>query len=295
MNVLALDVGGTSIKSALFRGDALEELPEIPSRGKLGGQALLASLFAAIAASPEHDAIGVSTTGQVDRGSGSISFANENVPGYTGTPLKKLLEERFHKPVTVENDVNAAAIGEGAFGAAKGFSDFLCITFGTGVGGAIVQNGSLYTGANGSAGEFGHSITHAGGLPCGCGQEGCYEQYASATALVRQAVARNPGWTNGRLLFTSFAQGDPVAREVVDAWIDEIVRGLLGLIHTFDPPCVVLGGGVLRQPYVIAQIREKAAQRLMPVYREVLIRAAELGNTAALYGMLEAVRKRGRQ
>ncbi len=148
------------------------------------------------------------------------------------------------------NDVNAAAIGEGAFGAAKGFSDFLCLTFGTGIGGGIILGGKVLRGSGGVAGEVGHLITHKDGLPCGCGGRGCYEQYASTTALVRDAKKVCPSCENGRIIFQEMAAGNTAVKGAVDKWIEEIACGLASLIHTFNPPCIVLGGGIMNEPYI---------------------------------------------
>lgn len=286
MKVLALDIGGTSIKSALVKDGELTQKKETPSDARSGADFLLKNVYSLIESYRDYDIIGVSTTGQVDSEKGVITFANENVPRYTGTRLKDLLTEKFQKPVLVENDVNAAAIGEGRFGAGKNHRDFLCLTYGTGVGGAIILNGQIYKGMNGSAGEFGHMITHAGGHFCGCGQQGCYEQYASTTALVRNAQEADSSWTDGRQLFASLDSGDPAAIRVVENWIDDVLCGLTGLIHIFNPSCVILGGGIMNEPYILNQINRKISSRIMESYKAVEIKAAQLGNHAGIYGML---------
>lgn len=194
------------------------------------------------------------------------------------------METKTGIPTIVENDVNAAALGEAIFGAAKGYSDFVCLTFGTGIGGAIYVNNSLYKGCNSSAGEFGHIITHAGGRPCPCGGEGCYEQYASAKALT-QAVEKVTGEEmNGFQIFSKNSLLDPEIRHVVDTWIDEIIIGLKSIIYTFNPQLLVLGGGIMSEEYIIELIDRKIYKELMETFRSVKIVNTELGNNAALLG-----------
>ena len=290
-NILALDVGGTAIKSALVKNSKIVKSFEFPSNAHLGGPHLLQNMFQVIERYSDYDVIGISTTGQVDSLNGSIVYANENVPNYTGTNLKEIITGRYHKPVFVENDVNAAALGECYYGAGKTESDFLCLTYGTGIGGAIIKNKQVYKGSSGSAGEFGHIITHPNDITCSCGQKGCYECYASATALVRRVSLEHPNLTNGRMIFEAFHQGDTSVMRLVDEWINEIVLGLVSLVHIFNPNLIVLGGGIMSQPYIIEAVDKKIHQNIMKSFSHVKIRAANLDNNAGIFGMVALIDK----
>jgi len=289
MKILTLDVGGTAIKTALMVDGKMENAYEIQSEAKKGAAVLLKNIRKIIDACEDFDAIGISTAGQVDSEKGSIIFANENIPDYTGTELKSMLESEYKKPVFVENDVNAAAIGEAYYGAAVGEKDFICLTHGTGVGGAIVIDGKVYGGAKGVAGEIGHILVHPDGKECACGQKGCYEQYASCTALVKNSYDANPEWGSGRVIFKEFYAGQKKAEEIINAWIDEIILGLVTLTHIFNPTCIVLGGGIMNEQYIIDRINKLLPEKIMPSYRCVEVRHAKLGNNAGLYGMLATV------
>ena len=289
MKILTLDVGGTAIKTALMVDGKMENAYEIPSEAKKGAAVLLKNIRKIIDDCKEFDAVVISTAGQVDSEKGSIIFANENIPDYTGTELKAMLEAEYKKPVFVENDVNAAAIGEAYYGAAVGEKDFICLTHGTGVGGAIVIDGKVYGGARGVAGEIGHILIHPDGKECACGQKGCYEQYASCTALVKNSYDANPEWGSGRVIFKEFYAGQKKAEEIINAWIDEIILGLVTLTHIFNPTCIVLGGGIMNEQYIIDRINTLLPEKIMPSYRCVEVRHAKLGNNAGLYGMLATV------
>lgn len=284
MRILALDIGGTAIKSALLdgAGHILREA-EAPSEGRRGGPRLMERARAVIDGYDGYDALGVSTTGQVDARTGRIVFANDNVPNFTGTPVGELLRAYTGVPVTVENDVNAAALGEAHFGAGRGARDFLCLTYGTGVGGAIVLDGRIYGGADGVAGEMGHILTHPEGLPCACGQRGCYEQYASTTALLRAARAAEPEIADGRDLFARVSSRPDLA-DAVASWVREVVYGLVSLTHIFNPALIVLGGGVMSQRAVLSAVEGLLYPRLMESYRGVRLAGAQLGNQAGVYG-----------
>lgn len=291
MRVLALDIGGTAIKSALLDegGQVLQE-GETPSEGRRGGKRLMERAKAVIDDYTGYDAIGVSTTGQVDAREGRIIFANENVPGYSGMQVAKILRTHARVPVVVENDVNAAALGEAHFGAGVGERDFLCLTYGTGVGGAIVIDGRIYGGADGVAGEMGHILTHPEGLPCACGQRGCYEQYASTSALMRRAREVEPSLRNGRALFERFSAREDL-QAIVSAWVTEVAYGLISLVHTFNPSLIVLGGGVMRQDAVVQAVRDRLYPRLMQSYRGVRLEGARLGNQAGIFGAFVLARR----
>lgn len=280
--IAALDIGGTSIKSGFWDGKSMQDIREQDTNAKNGGCYVMERAKEILRGYSGFEAIGISTAGQVDSARGLIRYANENIPGYTGMQVKEILEREFSVPVAVENDVNAAAVGEARFGAGKDQRDFLCITYGTGVGGAIVLDGSVYTGSTFSAGEFGGIVVHPEARRPGEPFSGCYEKYASTTALVRMALQYDRALDSGRKIFARI--DEPKIQDIVNRWIDEIVYGLVSVIHIFNPSCIVLGGGVMAQPYIIRQVREKTYLEIMDSFRNVELRQAELGNQAGLLG-----------
>ncbi len=286
MATMVLDIGGTAIKSGLFDGETLSDIQETPTEAGLGGAHVVQRSKDIIASYREccpFDRIGISTAGQVDPVSGQIIYANENIPGYTGTRLGEIIAQTFHVPTAVENDVNAAAIGESVFGAGKGRREFVCLTYGTGVGGAIFSGGRLYSGCSYSAGEFGAIVTHPEDRDIGSDMfSGCYEKYASVTALVKSAVQMDPTLDSGRKIFERI--DEPEVRALVDRWTTEIVYGLITIVHMLNPECVILGGGIMEQPCVLEQLREKLYPNIMPSFRHVQIKRAALGNRAGMLG-----------
>ena len=286
MAAIVLDIGGTAIKSGLYENETLSEIREAATEAAGGGAHVVnraKDIIASYRGICAFDRIGISTAGQVNPAEGAIIYANENIPGYTGTRLKDILEQEFQVPVDVENDVNAAAIGEASFGAGKNRSDFVCLTYGTGVGGALFANGKLYSGSSYSAGEFGAIIVHPEDRDASRDIfSGCYERYASTTALAASARKLDPAFSNGRIIFEHLAE--PEVQKVIDAWIMEIVYGLITIIHIANPSCAILGGGVMEQPYVLQQVKEKLFQNIMPSFGHVEIKKAELGNRAGMLG-----------
>lgn len=167
-----------------------------------------------------------------------------------------------------------------------GYTDVVGVTLGTGVGGGIITGGRLLEGAHGYAGELGHFPTHAGGDHCICGLDGCFERYASTSALIRTAVSEDPDLTSGRVLFSAAEAGDRHALDLLDRWIGEIAYGIAGLIHVFDPQLVLIGGGVSAQDRLLIQpLKEKVLSMIMPDFADDLeFRPAALGNDAGLIG-----------
>lgn len=291
--ILGVDIGGTTAKLALVTRDG-----QITARSEIStciDQYRVPVIDCVIhgidgflkAANVSVEGIGVSATGQIDDREGIVIGTNGKIPGYEGTEIRKVLEARFDVPVTVLNDANAAALGECFAGKGRGRRHVLMVTLGTGVGGGIVTDGRVFSGTRGIAGEIGHFTLYQDGEPCPCGKHGCFESYASTSALVSKArETYGDPEMNGRLLFEKAAAGDPAAIQLIDRWTDDIAAGLSSLIHIFNPETVLIGGGVSKQEKLLMQpLRKKTLAQIMPRFREELtIEAAGLGNDAGVIG-----------
>lgn len=290
--ILSIDIGGTALKSALFDGDVLVEKKELESDGSQGTDLLVQNLYRIIDGYRGVEAIGIDTAGLVDQARGVITCAG-NLGIDSDFPLADIIREKYGVPVLLANDVNAAALGEAHYGAAREDDNFICLTYGTGIGGAIVIDKKVYVGNTGMAGEMGHIVTHPGGIACSCGISGCYERYASTTALVEAAKKADPTAVNGRLVFDRLNAGSAEMETVVDNWIDEVVLGLVSLTHVFNPSAIVLGGGIMNEDYIVSRIAQRLPRRVIKSYSGVKIKHALLGNSAGVYGMLSAVKTGG--
>lgn len=285
MRILCFDIGGTFIKYGLCDENFnLLEKDKIPTLAENGGQSIIERVIEIIEQYDSIDRVAVSTAGQVDSENGIVVYSTDNIPYYTGMRVKSLIENKTGIPTFVENDVNSAALGEAHFGAAKGVSDFICLTLGTGIGGAIFLNNKLYKGSASSAGELGHMIIHSGGKQCTCGGEGCYECYASASALIKSVNKVSPVELNAFQIFEKENIEKPEIRSEIDKWIDEIIVGLVNIIYIFNPSMIVLGGGIMNEDYIIELIDRKIYTRLMDNFKNVKIVRPKLGNDAGMIG-----------
>ncbi|MEE0801631.1 MAG: ROK family protein [Gemmiger sp.] len=231
--------------------------------------------------------IGVSATGQIDSVRGLVAGTCGSLPGWVGAPIRETLEHAFSLPVTVANDANCMCLGEVWAGGARGYTDVIGVTLGTGVGGGVLTGGHLLEGARGLGGELGHFRLHAlDGAPCTCGARGCWEQTASTTALVRRARELDPALTDGRAVFAAAAAGRPEVLDLLAAWRTEIAEGLAGLVHIFNPQLILIGGGVsAQQELLIEPLARQVRDSVMPAFAKGLeLRSAALQNDAGLVG-----------
>lgn len=243
--------------------------------------------------------IGVGCPGTCNQETGIVEYSNNL--RFDKVPLKAKLEELTGKPVYVENDANAAALGEALAGAGKGAKSCVCITLGTGVGSGVVLDGKVYDGFNFAAAEIGHTVIVVDGEPCTCGRHGCWEAYASATALVRQTkaamqehpdsqmhnVAREQGRVNGRTAFDAMRLGDAAAKQVVDTYIRYIACGLANVVNIFQPEVLCIGGGICNEgDTLLIPLKEMLEQERYSKYseRQTRLCVATLANDAGIIG-----------
>lgn len=291
MRILALDVGGTAIKSAILEPDGTMIDQRLTPSGISPVEVMTEKAAAVAKAYDAYDVLAVSMTGQLDHKTQTIrAWSNGTAFETISFPVGKRLRDQVGRPVFVLNDANAATLGEACFGAGGQHQNLLCLTYGTGVGGGIIQNGKLLTGARGLAGEFGHLVTHPGGHLCRCGHRGCYQQYASASALLRDGQQILPELKNARELFEKLPE-EKRLQEVVDNWITEIVLGLCSLAYLFDPECFILGGGVMERQDVLAKVQAQFQKAVIPSFAGIQILGAELGNKAGMLGAFAYARQ----
>lgn len=236
--------------------------------------------------------IGVSATGQINVNSGTVIGSGGNIKNWDNTNLKKHLEEKYKLKTTVINDANAVALGEFWIGNAKGYSNAIIITIGTGIGGGIIVNSKLLNGSKGIAGELGHFSINYNGNKCSCGNAGCFETYGSMSALVTSVknnqkvldeLKLKSSDINGKIIFDFI--DNQMINLIVENWIDYIAKGITSLVHIFNPEIILIGGGVSSQNYFIEKLKSKVFKYVMPNFQKDLeIKQAKLNNTAGLVG-----------
>ena len=310
MKYVGVDIGGTNLKAGLVDENGVllaTQKMKVASIADDDGLAwTVASLVQELAHTvniPVSDvaSVGVGVPGTVEIRSGSINYTC-NLP-LRNVPLRKLFHRYLSIPLYIENDANCAALAEFLVGAGRDSKRFVTITLGTGVGAGIVHNGKIYHGANGMAGEVGHMVIQRGGLPCPCGRHGCWEQYASATALKRmtaaalaanphsilaQVVAENEGRVSGQSAFIAARRGDPVGQQVCDEYVDYLACGVVNVVNIFQPDTLAIGGGVSNEAeeQLLRPVQQRVARESIPCGRDRRTRIvkAELGNRAGIIG-----------
>lgn len=309
MYYVGIDLGGTKIAAGIVdENGVLLHKDNVPTKRERSYQEIIKDM-AQLALKVISDkgleikdikSIGIGSPGTPDSKKGILVYScNLN---FDNTPIRDELQKYINLPIYLENDANCAALAESVAGAAKDVDDCIAITLGTGIGGGIVINKKIYSGFNYAGSEIGHMVIVSDGVQCTCGRKGCWEAYASATALIRQtrdAAVANPDSKiyeiiNGDLdkidaktSFDAAKMGDAVGQKVVDQYIKYIAEGLSNTINSFMPEVVVIGGGVCKEgEYLLKPLRER-------VYADIYcrgsvpkpqIRVAEMGNDAGIVG-----------
>lgn len=299
---IGLDLGGTNIKggllddkAAVLASDSIATEAEQGPEHVMARMAELARMLAGDAgiAMDQITAVGVGTPGPINA-EATVVLKAPNLKGWVNVPLRDRLQELTGRPVRVYNDANVAAYGEFWTGAGETVRDMILLTLGTGVGGGVIIKGEMFAGAHSAGTELGHMIMEIGGRECGCGQRGCLEQYASATAIARDAQqmiasgreSSMPAEPTSKDVFEAANAGDAVALEVLDHFARYLGVACVNLVRIFDPEMIVLGGGVVAAGDVLTRrVRGVFDDQTWNMREErVKIGLAQLGNDAGFIG-----------
>jgi len=313
---VGIDVGGTKVLAGVVdaTGRVLSRERRVtPGHDAQAVEDTIVELITAAAAKHDVAAVGIGAAGFVDASRSRVMFAPHL--DWRDEPLRDGVARRVRLPVVVDNDANAAAHAESRFGAGRGHRLVLCITLGTGIGGALVIDQRVFRGSNGMAGEFGHMQVVPEGHRCPCGNRGCWEQYASGNALVRDArelidndspvahrlrqiVQRDSSVLTGPQVTRAAMDGDPLSKELlaeVGTWLGV---GLAGMAAAFDPDCIVVGGGVSDAGDLLLEPARAAFSRKLVGRghrREPPILVAALGTNACFVGAADMARSAARR
>lgn len=301
---IGIDLGGTNAQGAAATqtGNILRR-GKVPTRSSLGAATVLedlANLALDLAAGHPISALGLGLPGLLDLDRG-VCVVAENL-GWENIPIVEPLKDRLGVPVFIENDARVAALGEYSKGKAQRYKHFIYLTIGTGIGAGIFVDGRLLQGSRWSAGEVGHMVMDPHGPACTCGNHGCLETLASATAIARdglQAANTNPNsllntlsdTIDAALVFKAAAAGDSVAGQVIDRALTWLGIGIANLVNIFNPELVVIGGGVsLAGDQLLNPVRTMVELYAMRVQKEtVSITTSSLDDTAGVAGALELI------
>jgi glucokinase len=308
--VIAVDIGGTKIITAIFNVDGKMRAKDIrPTLAEEGVDTVVERFCDAIKellkanniSMSQLRAISIACAGGIDTGKGIVVTPSPHLPGWTGLPLAKIVKEKTGVATYIVNDASAAALGEQRYGAGKGIKNLVLLTLGTGIGGGIIIDGKLYLGARGGAGELGHMTVEAHGFQCGCGNTGCLEMYASGTAVARDAIERirrgdksslidmaggNIDKITAEMVGKAAQNGDKLAQDVIAQAAYYLGVGLVNIVNIFNPEMVVIGGGMAALgEMIITPGRKMVAERAFSINSQsVRIVTGRLGNESGVYG-----------
>lgn len=306
---MGIDLGGTNIKAGVVddafriigRAKAKTGIPR-PAEEVMDAMAECAKAAAADAGVPweQIQQVGIGVPGTANEETGVVEYANNLL--FENVPMREYLQKRLHKEIDITNDANAAALGEVLAGAARGASNAVAVTLGTGVGGGIIIDGRLFTGFHYGGAELGHMGIVLGGRKCTCGRRGCLEAYASATGLIRstkeameafpdslmwELARENGGNVSGRTAFLAAGRGDAAARAVVNDYIQHLGYGLASIINILAPEILVIGGGVSNEGENLLRPLVECVRPQLYIRtpeKQTRIALATLGNDAGLIG-----------
>ncbi len=306
----AIDLGGTNVRAIIAGLDGkISGDDRRPSRASDGLDATIETLLASLGQACSKSGLeagalrglGIAAPGWVDAERGIVPAAPQLI-GWRDVPLVEMLQERLGLTVRLENDANAAALGENAFGAGRGTRHMLYITVSTGVGAGIIADGRLYGGAKGSAGEIGHTIVDPSGPPCGCGNHGCLESLSSGTAIARRAaeaadrgdsdalagIREREGRVSARLVADAARQGDAVSAAIYEEAGRFLGIAMANAFNLFNPEAIVLGGGVMQAKDLFLPLAEETMREfaLDEPLKYMRLAVAELGDRAGVLGMI---------
>lgn len=307
--IIGIDLGGMSAKGALFSADGRILCENSVKTCSKNGFECTVNDLARLAfdlvksqggTMDDVAAIGMGAPGVVDSSAGVVlRWSNY---GWVDAPLAERLASLTGKRVYIANDANVAALGESKFGATANFQSSILLTIGTGVGGGMVFDGKLIEGFKSAGAELGHITIREGGLPCACGRRGCYEKYASATALIQQTRAAmaedlsSEMWkivdgkmenVDGRTAFAAARKGDETAKKVIHQFVGYLSEGIADFVNILRPEAIVLGGGVANEGEDLFKPLREAVDARTYIAMDIVplkIVGAKLGNRAGVYG-----------
>ena len=310
MYTIGIDLGGTNIVASVVDDDYnIIGTSKTPTNAPRSADEIFDDIAevceeavkAAGLTMEDIDSVGMGTPGTVNQ-DGVIEFANNLA--FNNVPARTMLAKRINKPeekVFIENDANCAALGEAYAGCGNGAKDFVAVTLGTGVGSGVIIGGKIVNGVNYAGGECGHMVIVVDGEQCSCGRKGCWEAYASATALIRQTkkameeypdslmhkLAKEEGKVSGRTAFDAMRLGDIAGIKVVDDYIKYVACGLINIVNALQPEIICIGGGICNEGETLMKpLRRFVQSERYSIHSKIQTKIvkAELGNDAGVIG-----------